>query len=429
MAEAQRLEPIIEILTSQMNHWIFFPLVMTALGLSMGFTGNPIGETPDFLLWALCGLIPAALFLIRYYAERVWLLVLCHGGVLAAALLAALLLYPNGAVVCVVCTAVYIIGSCRLRLGGKRAVYSEPIHPLAAAGLSVAANLLFHIEAGMPDWDRYYVFALIGVLACYLIIYYLKHYLNFLRVNRSSAGYLPAGEMLRSGMGLVLPYTLSGVLLLLLSLNVEWLEPVFRVLKEWMKRLLRFFFGVLSAGQEAAEPIPVRENVAHPVAEKMLELPEARHSLFWDVLEYAVLILFFCGCILGLVMGLKKLIRFLKERIGRKAADGNGVSEQEVVSDIREKCSIEKRSSGGKGPGLFRRFTPGERVRRLFKKRILAAQAAEEGREKLSYMTAKEWGDALSLPDMAGLYEQARYSDREVTAEDVKRMKRACSGR
>jgi len=42
-------------------------------------------------------------------------------------------------------------------------------------------------------------------------------------------------------------------------------------------------------------------------------------------------------------------------------------------------------------------------------------------------MTAKECGASLSLPGMAELYEHARYSDREITADDVKQMKHACS--
>ncbi|MCM1191874.1 MAG: hypothetical protein NC123_02185 [Butyrivibrio sp.] len=427
MVKTGRLEPIIEILTSQMNHWVFFPLVMTALGISMGLMGNSIEETPDLLLWAVCGLIPVVLFLIRYYVERVWLLVLCHGGVLAAVLSAALLLYSNGAVICMICGAVYIICSLRLRLSGKRAVYSESIHPLGAAGLSVAANLLFHIEEGMPDWDGYYLFTLIGVLACYLILYYLKHYLDFLRVNRSSAGYLPAGEMLRSGLGLVIPYTLSGAVILLLSLHVEWLEPVFTVLKKGLKKLLQFFFGLLSAGREAEGPVPVQEGGGHAPAGEMLMLPEAEHSLFWDVLEYAVLILFACSCVFALLWGLKRLVGFLRKRFGRKGPDGDDAGGQEDIFDLREKCNPEKRSVGSKRRGMFQRFTPKERVRRLYKKKVLVSGLAAEDRRALNCMTAGECGAALSLPEMAELYEQARYSDKEITFEDVKRMKDACS--
>lgn len=76
------------------------------------------------MLWTVCGLIPIVLFLARYYAERFWLFVLCHGGVLAAALAASALLSAGQAVLCVVCTAAYIIYSFVLRLRENASVYS-----------------------------------------------------------------------------------------------------------------------------------------------------------------------------------------------------------------------------------------------------------------------------------------------------------------
>lgn len=425
MVKTERLELVIEILTSQMNHWILFPLVMTALGISM-IIGNPIEEAPDFLLWAVCGMVPIAFFSIRNYVERFWLFVLCHGAVLAAALFAAALLYPNGAVICVVCTVVYIIYSFMLRLRENTAVYSDSIHPFTALGITVAANFMFHREDDMPDWDKYYLFILIGVLACYLIIYYLKHYLNFLQVNRSSAGYLPAKEILHSGIGFVLPYTLIGVLILTLSLNVEWLEPVIHVLKEGLRILLRFIFRLLSGRENAEEPVPAEEDAGYMPEAGLFSLSPGETFWLWEILEYVAIVLFACGCVFVLIKGLKKLIRFVQERFDRKADSGNFVSGQESIFDVREKCSLEKKNPNSKGTGLFQRFTPVERVRRLYKKRVLAGKAGTEDKNALNYMTARECGYVLSLPEMARLYEQARYSDREITAEDVKQMKLAC---
>lgn len=427
MVKTERLKLVIEILTSQMNHWIFFTLVMTVRGISMGLLGNSIGYEPDFLLWAVCGLVPIAFFLVRYYAERFWLFVLYHSAVLAV-LSAAGLFYRSGAITCVVCAAVYTICSFKMRLRENSAVYSDGIHPLVAVGLSGAANFLFHIEDGMPDWDRYYLFILIGVLGCYLIIYYLKHYLNFLRVNESSAGYLPAREMLSAGIGFVLPYTLFGVLVLLVSLNVNWLGPIFHMLTKGLKMVLRFIFRILSRDDPAEELISVEESREYSPEVGMLSMPEAESFWLWEVLEYVVLILFACGCVFALIKGLKWLVRYLREHFGRNAAGKNIITGREDVFDVREKCSIEKRGSDSKALGLFRNFTPVERVRRLYKKRVLADKAGIKDRETLKVMTARECGDALSLPDMARLYEQARYSDREITSEDVRRMKLACGG-
>lgn len=427
MVKTERVKLVIEILTSQMNHWIFFTLVMTVRGISMGLMGNSAGDEPDFLLWTVCGLVPIAFFLVRYYAERFWPFVLYHGAVLAV-LSAVALFYRNGAFICAACAVVYTICSFKRRLGENSAVYSEGIHPLAAVGLSAAANFLFHIEDDMPDWDRYYLFILIGVLACYLIIYYLKHYLNFLRVNESSTGYMPAGEMLSAGIGLILPYTLFGVVVLLLSLNVDWLEPIFHILTKGLKMVLRFIFRILSVSDAAEEPISIEKYGGHGHEAEMLSPPEAESFWFWEVLGYAVLILFACGCVFALIKGLKWLVRYLREHFGRSAAGENIIAGPEDVLDIREKCSIEKSGSGSKSLSLFRSFTPVERVRRLYKKRVLSGKTGIKDRGTLKVMTARECGEVLSLPDMARLYEQARYSDREITSEDVRQMKLACGG-
>ena len=48
-----------------------------------------------------------------------------------------------------------------------------------------------------------------------------------------------------------------------------------------------------------------------------------------------------------------------------------------------------------------------------------------QDKDSLSLYTAREWARKLALDGMADLYEQARYSDREITGADVKKMKDA----
>ena len=188
----------------------------------------------------------------------------------------------------------------------------------------------------------------------------------------------------------------------------------------------RILFMLLPKGGDAGELIPM-ENTGSNDASGLEGLPVGEAFWLWELLEYAAVILFFCGCACVLFRAVKWLIRYVKEKFDSNKTDsGNIHTGQEDVFDVREKCRIEKKEHNGSRAGLFQRFTPVERVRRLYKKRVLSGRLEKEDRDKLKYMTARECGDALSLPDMAGLYEQARYSDRETTAEDVKRMKLAC---
>lgn len=421
MVNTQRLNWIIEFLTTQMNHWIFFPLEMTAMSIAMQFAEIPV-ETPDFLLWACCGTIPVICFLIRYFVQRFWLFSLCHGMVFVTVIFCTLPMNLADTLLCVICGATYILLSFALRLKESSEIYSDTIHPVTALLLSVAANYLLHKQESTPDWDSYYLFVLIGVLACYLIIYYLRHYLNFLLVNRSSTGYLPAKEILHSGIGFVLPYTLIGVLILVLSLNVTWLEPILHIIKAILKPILVFLIGLLPEGSESAEILSPLENMRS--RQDDLGLPVGETFWLWQLLEYVALMLFFCGCIYVLIRTLKWVIRYIK---GISIHKMDIVTGQADVFDVREKCSIEKKETGRQGDGLFQRFTPAKRIRRLYKKRVLTGGIEAESRESLNYRTAKECGKLLSLPDMAVLYDKARYSDKESTAEDVRQMKLACS--
>ena len=428
MIKSERLELVIEILTSQMNHWMFFPIVMTVIALVNSFMGSADAGQPEFLLWAVCGLFSIAFFFVRFYAERLWLLFLCHVLVTACSLILPVSSGIVGRVICVFCVAAYMIYSLILRLQENAAVYSAPIHPIAALCVSVAANFLLHRQEGVPDWDRYYVFTLIGVLACYVIIYYLRQYLKFLQVNRSSAGYLPAKEILHSGIGYVLPYTLLGAVVLVLSLNAEWLEPILRIMKTGIMALLRFILGHFS-GESLEEAIQEAEETGTDVNSAGMGLPTGGPFWLWEVLEYIAIILLFCAAAFYLVKALIWFVKLLQQRFGKKADNNNFVLAEEAVYDIHEKCGITKRDSNERHVGFFRQFTPAERIRRLYKKQVLSGGIEVESRAELNCMTAKECSHKIFKPNMAEIYERARYSDSEITSEDVKRMKTACGGR
>ena len=396
---------------------------MTAMSIGMELAERPLGKAPDFLPWIFCGLIPIACFLVRNFVQKFGIFLLCHGMVLAAVLLCTAPLDLAGTILCVVCAAAYILHSFTLRLRENTAVFSDSIHPVTALVVSAGANYLVHKQENMPDWDRYYLFLLIGVFACYLVIYYLKHYLNFLMVNKSSAGYLPAKEILHSGMGFVLPYTLFGVVILALSLNVEWLEPILDVIKAILRPILVFLIGLLPNGSETTAGLPPMGKA--PSSSGGGELPMGESFWLWEVLEYAAFLLFFCGCAYVLVKAVRWFLTYVKGISGHKIEIETG---QEDVFDVRERCAIEKKKSGNKGTGLLQRFFPAERIRRFYKKQILTGEIRTESRESLNYMTARECSLILSLPEMADIYEKTRYSDREITAEDVRRMKHVCGG-
>lgn len=406
-----------EFLTQQMNHWMLFPMVLTALGIRRELTGR---GSPEVLLWALCSAFPLIFFAFRCRVRRFYLFALLHMGVVGGAVLLSWSLPSLEGVLCVLCAAAYALYSIFLQMK-KDALYTEPIQLPVGVTISVLSLLLQHYQ-GVDDWDAWYSFTLIGTIALFFIIFYLQRYLDFLAVNKSSAGYLPASEMLRSGLGLALGYTLLGAFLLAAVTHSDLFSGVVRYVKEAFLRLLRYLFSLLpESGPGDVMPLPEATEDLSMAGTLPREGPFWLWEVLWRIVETAAL--------LALVfLAAKLLLRFLKwlrqYLVLRKPG---GELQEEEAFDLRERCGIEK-TQDKKKQKRFDIFSHRERIRRLYKKKLLAASMvmSERERGRLEYDTAREWEARLDAEGMAELYEQARYSRREVTGADVKRMKDAC---
>ncbi len=410
---------VTEIMTEQMNHWLLYPLALLVAGASRNLAGE--GDTM-LLAWALCSLFPFCFFLIRLKVSRLVPFVLLHVGV-AALSLAIPAGFLIGKVVCIFCALGYLLYSHVLRLKPD-VMCPNSMHLPVGVGMGAVSIFMVHYLE-IREWDNCYIFSLIGGIALYFVIYYIEHYLNFLSVNESSAGFLPAREMFCSGMGLVLAYTLLGTAILLLSSQFAWLAGILRPLKNLFIAFLRFLFSGHTMSEEEAE-IPIAEEQPQGNMGEMV-LPETNEPFWlWKVLEFiaiAALIVIVCTVV---VLSVVKLFQLIRQYMHLHLQKEGSVEEDEAV-DLREKCELE-RSTQRKRQGLFSALSPQERVRKLYKKKLLSSAPGmtEEDRNRLGIYTAREWGQKLETRRMSDIYEQARYSGREMTGADVKQMKEAC---
>ena len=167
-------------------------------------------------------------------------------------------------------------------------------------------------------------------------------------------------------------------------------------------------------------------NIGNP------QLPEPNETFWlWQVLEVLFTVLLIAGLAFLVLKLLLKLIGLLQEYLNRRL--GVKYAETEEMFDIREKCDT-KETAQRKKPNLAMVFTNRERVRRLYKKKLLLSalrtqEQRGQGRDRLGLFTAREWEYRLHTRGMADIYERARYSEQDITSEDVKRMKEACSER
>lgn len=404
----ERLLAFQNFLVTQMNYWILFSIAVTVIGL--------IGEQPPLMWqWALCSLVPLAFFGIRRYTNGFLLFAAGH-----AAVAAVFFLLPYRSLPERLLTYLYVLGfliySLYVRIKTTERT-DAPLHPGFAVGIAALALLLQHYQ-GHRDWDLYYVIPLICFFGLYYIQLYLEEYRVFMVVNDSSTGRIPQREMFISGVTLAALFSGGAMLLLLLTSNVGWVAGIASVLKTVLSWILRLFAS--EGGEE--EAVVIEESMGEEPMENLFPMEEAEPFFLWQLLEKLVIVLMYCAVIALAIFCIYKLITFLHEHFQRRMIPLD--ASLEAGADVREKCQVERRRKERRS--LFEGLGAAERIRRIYKKEIWSERkrlVPEDQPGLLRTLTPGECGKRLDRRQLTQIYEKARYSDRECTAEDVKRAR------
>lgn len=434
-----------EILVTQINNLIFYPIALTLVTLLGAFI-TPVRTS--LLLWMLCGLAFPILYIVRCKVQKIIPFFSIHLAVAACGLLLffnyeripfggfqSLYNVVNRVMMLVMITG-YTIYSILLRLYAKTA--SENIPMPVAVGISAIALFLQHYQ-GNEAWDAYYTISLIMVLAFYFLQFYLREYLNFIMVNAGSTGVFPEKEIFRSGFRLTFLYTAIGVLILLVTSQLTWLKSLLDMVKQFLSVIVRFIFSFVDLPElNPEDELRITEPASNESSREML-LPDAvgEPAPVWTVLEYIVIFAIVVAGLFVLFIVLKELIVYIRWVMSRRTNS----HEQELFDekrDVREKCDTARSNKGKKQLSeLFAFLDAKERIRRIYKKKAqnysplnLSEEETKEKRrfrpERLMFYTAKEMEQEMQAQPFAEIYEKARYSNAACTAQDVKRMKELC---
>lgn len=422
----KKLEYVNEFLIEQMNHWLFFSLVVA---ISVSRLILEFRMPPFFLLWTICSLFPTAFFLVRKRGDDAEIPFYKQIFLHLLLVLPAFLIPVQGRKIdrsiCVGCALLYMLISLH-RCLKKNTMFSSPVQ-LPAAILIVCFSCFYHftlqndVVLRNAYWEESCLFSLIFCLGLFFIIMYIQQYMSFLNVNNSSTGYLPAGEIFHSGLRLVLGYTAIGILLMVFVSHTSWFQGIGELLRNGFFRFLRWLLAFLPKASEGDELI-TQKDPASPLGE--LPVFERQETFWlWQILQYVFVLLVVGLAVFLLFKGLSKLISLLQVRfLFRKKT--NQMPETEV-SDVREFCDdTEKRIKRHRRH--FGILSNAEKVRRLYRKKLLSSEVRGQDRKKLALYTAREWEKKLSVKGMANIYETARYSEQEISDEDVRHMKAAC---
>lgn len=398
----ERLTLIREFIVTQMNHWTLFSVYM----MLMIFLKDILHTgSPSIPVWAIMGIFPFLLYVARRFLRQLWSLCLSH----AAILFVIFLLPAEHSVIRifqVLFGVVYVFYSIGIwvKTDHKR---DGVFPPLAIVGIYLFTYFLQHMQ-GHILWDRHYFFSLIAVMWLYMIVYYLEQYQQFLSANSISAGHLPAGDIFKSGLRLVLAYTGIGILALY---------------------LFTYSGGLLHI---SVPPMP-SEQPFEPLVPTDWKGEEGGFSepgnsfWLWDFLVPLLKLIATAVILFLLIKILISLARFISHKLKqRPILKVYGKSE---ITDLHENCEIVSRKDR-KSWLPFLPKSPQEHIRHLYKKRILSSRRsfpkAENLREYLNRYTARESGEILERENLARLYEKARYSGKPCDSKDVKQMRESC---
>ncbi|WP_029232506.1 hypothetical protein [Butyrivibrio sp. VCB2006] len=241
--------------------------------------------------------------------------------------------------------------------------------------------------------------------------------------------YIPY-ESIKKTNGFMLRITLviAFVFMIICGL-IDYGKEVMTLLKTGLSAILRFIFSFFNF--EAEEEIEAPPVTAGGGGSGML-LPEQQpddsiwHTM-WQILFWLVAIVVSIGVIIMIVMVAKEFYKLFNS--SRK-----GIKDR-LAGDKIEYLNPLSGSSGdfssGKGSRmkLRERLSPAGRIRQLFFRYIDGSRSfcdisrADTPLEMESKVRYEKEASAYRL------YEKARYSTKEITSEDVKKMKELCSNR
>ncbi len=418
-----------EVLTEQMNHWMIFPVLLTIRGALSTFTKV---TTPGVEMWAFMAILPLLTFLIRWKVKNFAVFCITNLAIIGVGVGISFtedhVFYKF---LCIAGAVVYMGMSLMIRVK-KNEIFSPSIKPVFPIVVTIVGLFVLNVSRSKikDELIPYYLFTLIGCFALYFIIYYITHFLKFVQLNANGSDAVPTKEIFGSGAGYVLGYTVFGTAVLVFATNLPWLEKVVQFFADFilapLSALMKMIFGedeLVKEYEDVDFVIPVPPQVA-----QALGMTDGESSGFWNVFQTVIIIVFAIVATFLIVKLLMWLYRILRENFdpNYKKKELNG-DELDGV-DIREKIKIGKEDEEKRERGLFGILSNNEKIRRLYKKRLLreAATLVDGKEEKLGFFTARESEAKLNVEGLAMIYEKARYSGENVSSDDVRAMKEVC---
>lgn len=278
----------------------------------------------------------------------------------------------------------------------------------------------------MYEYQRNVIYILIWNVVLYSVASYVNKYVKFLELNRHSVGYMPVKTVLGSGIISMLGFSSMLSILLIVVANIGQMGDVLQYIRRFLNFLGTKLREFLKRFRMTPDEGPEMEAVDMGGTAGAISLEKVSDKTsVWDIVLTILVVLV-------LLWIAYKVIRMVLEFLSGLFAFGGDAVQVKKEEDIHESSDVVEKLEVTKREGLFTAMNPALRIRRRFRKKVLSEEKKifEAGkRDRMELYTARECSGIMENTEMGSLYEKARYSPYECTAEDVRRMKNLCKGK
>lgn len=408
------LSKIRPVLVIQLNHWMLAPIAQFLVVIWSRMMEAETNLEFPYLFWLLESCVPFYFWWVRAKFKKVVPSVMMH--LLILILIPVLmLLAPDFWGFHIIVTIGYSIYSISHRFNKEKI---EDRMCSAFAGILVFSVVSFFLltlkmNAEMEEM----MLLMLPLLGLYFICYFLVNVNTCLQLSKETVERIPHKQIVKTGMFTVVSFAVIVVGFIFLMTRFEEVSVISAFLQSglrWIVAVLLFVItnmDKLFKEQEELARMPQPELVPGNDTNWLTEL--FNHLITVGFILVVAYALFALG---------RAIIRYITRKRNQVVVD-----ELDGAQDVHEKLAV--KSYRDTIREFFQSFTPGEKIRRYFKKTMVSHSKQITGlstAEELRYYTARDCASKLNNERIAHIYEKARYSTQECTAEDAREMKSLC---
>ena len=423
---------------------------------SYGTVAQTVTTAPVFWVQLfLPAVIPFLFYLIRKYSRHLILFLVLHPVVVGTVMFLTNFLPCSifWKFLYLVVGIAYGVLSARIRLVTRDELEThredtEENWPLGAAGVMAFLSFLICSYFGDDAGASGIIWLAFAWMLLNFVVQYLENYLHYVEMSRKTSGSLPEQHIFRAGMTGVGLFTAGSVVLLVVCSKTTLVSKMTQIAKWIGWNLLRAIVWLLTLFEGGEEEELLLEQQMESGGNMMEAFGEAAETPWWiEVLEkFAIavtVILMVALFVLMVYLFVRWLIRqfYGRERKPAEIHAEDFIEEEEPLRREKKRRTAKLPVIGG---------TAAERIRKIFKKTVIAAKIRPEGQNGLfrkkkednSYKSALLYGSEAYQEEtrfdpagktarelsgeqqewkrLVSLYEKVRYSDSAADMEEAR---------